>query len=183
MFNRPGSLIVALVIVGLLFYAQQGILASQVSPVFVDAPSCENQFVELSGNLFVCSPHQVVEVTSAKDLLRHVNDEHGTSVLLSYFTCHKLMNGQSVELNRDSGGLATITCEFMSAGRRMTLGVALHPDRMTAEDWRSLPGIGTAMARVITENKEQHGDFCTFEALARVRGIAKKSLDRWRQHF
>lgn len=183
MFNRLGSLIVALVIVVMLFYVQQGILAPQVSLVFVEAPSCENQFVELSGNLFSCPPRHVVEVNSVKDLLRHVNDENGKSFLLSYLTRHKLMNGQSVELNCDSWGLITIGCGFMSAGRRMTLGVALHPDRMTREDWRSLPGIGESMAKRITDNREHHGDFYTFETLSRVHGIGSKSLNRWRQHF
>jgi len=182
-FNRPGSLIVALVIVVLLFYVQQGILASQVSPVFFETPKDENQFVELSGNLFTCCPHQVVEVSSAKDLCRYVNDENGKFLLLSYFTRHKLMNGQSVELNRDSEVGATIACEFMSAGRRMTLGVALHPDCMTAEDWKSLPGVGITMAKVITENRAQFGDFHTFKALGRVRGIGDKTLAGWRVYF
>lgn len=183
MFNRQGSLIVALVIVATLFYVQQGILAPQVSPVFVEDQRRQSQFVELSGNLFTCPPLQVVEVDLDTDLLCHVNDENGKVILLQYLTRHKLLDGQSVELNLDCSGRVTITYQFMSAGRRMTLGIALHPDRMTIEDWQSLPGIGASMATVITENRQRHGDFYTFEALGRVRGIANKSLDRWRQYF
>lgn len=183
MFNRRGSLIVALVVVVLLFYLQQGMLALQVSPVFVEAPSRQSRFVELSGSLFVCSPHQIVEVCSVDDLVCYIKNEEDKTVLLDYLAHHTLIDGQSLELNKDSDGIATIRCRFMSAGRRMTLGVALHPDRMTVEDWQSLPGIGAATAKAITENRTQHGSFHTIEALGRVRGIASKSLDRWRVYF
>lgn len=183
MFNHRGSLVVALVIVVTFFYLQQGIPASQVSPVFVDAPSRESQFVELSGNLFICSGLQVVEVDSINDLLCRVDDTNGKLILLKYLTHHKLMDGHSVELNQDCSGRVTVESKFMTAGRRMTLGVALHPDRMTIEDWQSLPGIGASMARAITVNREQNGDFYTFENLRRVRGIAQKSLNRWQKYF
>lgn len=183
MFKRSGSLIVALVIVFMLFYVQQGILAPQVSPVFVETLSSEKLFVELSGDLFCCSSRQVVEVSSVKDLLCYVNDESDRSILINYLKRHALIDGQSIELNRESNILHAACSKFMSAGRRMTLGVALHPDRMTVEDWSALPGVGESMARTITTNRAQYGDFYTYEALSRVRGIASKSLDRWREYF
>lgn len=183
MFKRQGALVVTSVIIFMLFYIQQGILAPRVSPVFVENPNGDKHYCELSGNLFVCSQHQIVEAQSVTELLCYISDEGARRALLDYFLGQTLKNGQSVCLDRDSNGFILIMCGFMSAQKRITLGVALHPDRMTTKDWKSLPGVGDSMARAITDNKIKYGDFCTYEALGRVRGVGVKTLDRWRIYF
>jgi competence protein ComEA len=65
----------------------------------------------------------------------------------------------------------------------MAIGVKLHPDHMTREDWEALPGIGSRLAEKIEENRQKNGDFGALDDLKRVRGVGSKSIERWRCFF
>lgn len=183
MFRRHGSLVVSLVIIASFFYIQQGVLAVQVPPVVFVAPHNAGFYVELSAQLAVSGITQVVHIESPEELLRHVSSDEWRSLLVAYLSKHQLHNGQRVTVNMNLAGEWLVQCDFMSAQRRMVLGIPLHPDRMSRTDWLALPGVGERMAQKIVANEAQYGKFYTYEALGRVSGIASKTLERWRDYF
>ena len=65
----------------------------------------------------------------------------------------------------------------------MALFIPLHPDRMNAEDWDALPGIGREIARRIEEERQKNGDFGSLAALRRVRGVGEKLINRLSPYF
>lgn len=183
MFERHGTLIVAMVIIASLVYVQQGILALQVSPVAFRASQSVGYYIELPASLTASGLEQVVHVNSSQDLLAYICDDTAIPLLQVYLQQHKLCSGQRIVFGRGSLGGWLVRIDFMSAERRLTLGVPLHPDQMSRSDWLALPGVGTRIAQKIVENQESYGDFYTFDALKRVNGIGAKTLDRWRPFF
>jgi len=183
MFGRQGSFVVALVILTLFVSVQQGVLAPQVPPVVFKACESSGYYVELPVNLTSSKFTRIVHVQSKQDALSHVSHDVARRVLRDYFQQHQLYNGQRIIFNKDDKGKWFVQVDYISAERRMTLGVSLHPDRMSNSDWLALPGVGERMARKIVENQERYGKFYTFEALKRVKGIGTKTLDAWRSVF
>jgi competence protein ComEA len=72
---------------------------------------------------------------------------------------------------------------WMPARQRLALGIPLHPDRMSREDWVTLPGIGEKLAAEIERDRQNYGDFGRFEALERVKGIGPAKLKALRPFF
>lgn len=72
---------------------------------------------------------------------------------------------------------------FMSAGQRMTLGVRLHPDRMSLRDWQALPGIGPKLAERIEEDRQKNGDFGVWSEVRRVKGIGPRRIEALEKYF
>jgi competence protein ComEA len=71
----------------------------------------------------------------------------------------------------------------MPAAQRMALGIPLHPERMSVEDWEALAGIGPKLAQAIEVERQQNGDFGSLAGLQRVKGIGSKRLAAWEKYF
>lgn len=76
-----------------------------------------------------------------------------------------------------------IEAGWMPARQRMALGIPLHPDRMSREDWVALPGIGEKLAVQIEIDRQNYGDFGRLEALERVKGIGPAKLKTLQPFF
>jgi competence protein ComEA len=63
------------------------------------------------------------------------------------------------------------------------LGIRLHPDRMTREDWEVLPGIGPRLSERIEMDRQLNGDFGGYRRLERVRGIGQQRIKQWEEFF
>jgi competence protein ComEA len=72
---------------------------------------------------------------------------------------------------------------WMPAGVRLALGIRLHPDRMTREDWEVLPGIGPRLSERIEMDRQLNGDFGGYRRLERVRGIGQQRINQWEEFF
>ena len=72
---------------------------------------------------------------------------------------------------------------WIPAAQRMALGIPLHPDRMTRDDWIALPGIGEVLADRLELDRQKNGEFGSLRALARVKGIGKKRIEKWVDFF
>lgn len=72
---------------------------------------------------------------------------------------------------------------WMPAAMRMSLGIPLRIDRMSAADWEDLPGVGPSLALRIEENRQNNGEFGSLEELQGVHGIGTKSVQRWSVFF
>jgi competence protein ComEA len=91
--------------------------------------------------------------------------------------------GERLSLGPSEAGKPVLVRDWLPAEQRMALGVALHPERMSLEDWQALPGIGPRLAERIEADRQKNGDFGEFDALIRVKGVGRKSLERWRKYF
>lgn len=91
-----------------------------------------------------------------------------------------LTDGELIALRPETG---VVVRGWMPATHRMLLAIPLHPDRMTASDWESLPGIGPKLAAAIEFDRQKNGDFVSLAALDRVKGIGPKKLEGWKVYF
>ncbi len=97
---------------------------------------------------------------------------------------HSLLEpGTAFDLVVESHQLVDIIEYPMPSGQRLALGIRLHPDRMTLDDWEILPGVGPAMARRIELDRQENGDFGSLERLQRVRGVGPKRIQAWQDFF
>lgn len=94
-----------------------------------------------------------------------------------------LTSGETLDIAWNGGQVIEIKRSWMPAAMRMALFIPLHPDRMNAEDWDALPGIGREIARRIEEERQKNGDFGSLAALRRVRGVGEKLINRLSPYF
>ena len=94
-----------------------------------------------------------------------------------------LVDGMALTIGDSGGTQGEIERGWMPARQRMALGISLHPDRMSREDWVTLPGIGVKLAAEIEKDRQNYGDFGSFEALERVKGIGPAKLKALRPFF
>jgi len=95
----------------------------------------------------------------------------------------ELVDGMALAIIVTQDGSREIRAEWMPARQRLALGIPLHPDRMSRDDWVALPGIGEKLARQIELDRQKYGDFGRFEALDRVKGIGPAKLKALREFF
>jgi len=95
----------------------------------------------------------------------------------------RLDDGAMLELLENEGESAAVLAGWLPARQRLSLGIALHPDRMSREDWISLPGIGEKLAGEIELDRQKYGDFGSLAALERVKGIGPAKLKALRPFF
>jgi len=94
-----------------------------------------------------------------------------------------LKNGESLRLIKKDQKITFLHRSWMPASHRIVMGIPLHPDQMSRDDWIALPGVGPALADRIEKDRQKNGEFGSYAALARVNGIGKKRLDGWKKFF
>ena len=92
-------------------------------------------------------------------------------------------SGRRVDLIVEDAVIQSIYLSWMPASQRVVLGIPLHPDRMTQKDWEILPGVGAKMAGRIENNRQENGDFGSFLALRRIKGVGARKMEVWREYF
>jgi len=103
--------------------------------------------------------------------------------LLVALDAEQLRHGEKIEIIDNIGHEIGLTSSWMSAARRISLGIPLHPDRMTLADWTDLPGVGEKTAAKIEADRQTNGDFGNLDALQRVRGLGPKRIDQLKKFF
>ena len=93
------------------------------------------------------------------------------------------INGARYGIAKKDQKIEIVQRGWMSAGKRIALGIALHPDRMSRSDWVALPGIGKKLAEKIHTDRQKNGDFGSLDALKRVKGIGPGRIATWRIFF
>ena len=94
-----------------------------------------------------------------------------------------LRSGRRFEISKKSEGKQVLGVSWMRAEKRIAMGVSLHPDRMSLQDWDDLPGIGPHLAEKIEADRQLNGDFHSLDELQRVKGIGKKRISSWKRFF
>jgi competence protein ComEA len=94
-----------------------------------------------------------------------------------------LVDGMALQIADSAARGRGLEQSWMPARQRLALGIPLHPDRMSRDDWQMLPGIGEKLAAQIEVDRQKYGDFGSFEALDRVKGIGPAKLKALRPFF
>ena len=106
-----------------------------------------------------------------------------SGVLLSVDQDAGLVDGMALQIASSAATGKGVEQSWMPARQRLALGIPLHPDRMSRDDWQTLPGIGEKLAAQIELDRQKYGDFGSFEALDRVKGIGPAKLKALRAFF
>ena len=95
----------------------------------------------------------------------------------------ELVDGMALQIASQPASPTMLTQGWMPARQRLALGIPLHPDRMSRDDWQTLPGIGEKLAAEIESDRQNYGDFGSFATLDRVKGIGPAKLKALRPFF
>lgn len=174
------SVLAVLVFLGALLGREASI--SEDLPVFF--PQQPNILhIELTGDDLTPGLYQFCDGLTPFDVIKLT-----TSLIVDSFKAdpewsRPLRNGERLKIIKKDQKIALLQREWMSANHRIVMGIPLHPDHMSRADWTALPGIGVGLAERIEVDRQKNGDFGSFDALFRVKGIGKKRLESWREFF
>lgn len=152
------------------------------SPVFLPEPIALVS-IELASGFAKQEIHQFIDGSCWLDVIKLTELALDESLRTSRHLSRAIREGERVELVVKSDVIKEVRIDWMAAAKRVALGIPLHPDRMIEEDWQVLPGIGSKLAGKIERNRQEFGDFGSFENLMRVPGIGKGRLTSWNQYF
>lgn len=172
---HPPLLFGVVVFAAVALLLSRGVLLPQDSPAFSLETPTGVQILLGSG---FPSPgvHQFSDGMALGDVIKlTVGTEAFPEQLASAVENLEVVDGMALRID-DSGGNQRIEQDWMPARQRLALGIPLHPDRMSRDDWVTLPGIGEKLAIQIERDRQMFGDFGRFEALDRVKGIGPAKL-------
>jgi competence protein ComEA len=181
--SHPPILFGVAVFALLALLLSRGSLPRQTSPAFSVAAPTGVQI--LLGEGF---PNPGVHQFSDGITVRGVMELTGlnselSGLLLSADQDAGLVDGMALHIASSAATGTGVEQSWMPARQRLALGIALHPDRMSRDDWQTLPGIGEKLAAQIEHDRQKYGDFGSFEALDRVKGIGPAKLKALRPFF
>jgi competence protein ComEA len=138
----------------------------------------------LLGNGFPCpGVHQFIDGMTPKGVMEMTDLVPAPALTARADMLLPLRPGEALTIALADGQVAELARYWMPAAQRISLGIPLHPDRMTIADWEDLPGIGPKLALAIDADRQQNGDFGVLERLQRVKGIGQKRVKEWEKYF
>jgi len=183
MMARQGVLLLIGAILTILFL-NQGRLLLPAQKLSALAPASSSYItVELAAGVPRPGVYQFSDGLPWSTVISLTNLDCVRSSQLSAFPAPLVANGQSLKFFCNSLHKLEIEVTWMSAAHRIVLGVPLHPDRMSLDDWQALPGIGPRLAERIEEDRQLNGDFGRIDHLQRVKGIGEGRVSLWRKFF
>lgn len=182
---KPGRGIAFLLI--LLLFIPVMIKRAEVTvwpaPVFVDSVVSGRCYIELRGTHFFEQDRHIIDACGPRDVIVLADTVVAQQAMADFLANNPLVDGQTIEIVDVGNGSLRVETHWMNAARRIALGIALHPQRMTEQDWQALPGVGAKLATKIMADRQQNGGFATFYDLKRVSGISEKTVERWKGYF
>ena len=180
---RQGVLLLIGALLTFLFFNQGRLLFSAQEPPAPPPASPAQIVVELAAGVPRPGVYQFSDDLLWPDVISLTNLDCVRSIQQSSFPEAPVANGKRLEFSCNSLNKLEVETSWMSASHRMALGVSLHPDRMSFDDWQALPGIGPRLAERIEQDRQSNGDFDRIDRLQRVKGIGKKRISQWRKFF
>ena len=148
---------------------------------FVSTPNYVK--IELSGSGLTAGVYQFNDGLTALDVIKLKALSSGNIPLPEMSDVQPVFDGARYAIVKKDQKIEIVQRGWMSAGKRIALGIALHPDRMNRSDWFVLPGIGMKLAERIHRDRQKNGDFGSLEALKRVNGIGPGRIESWKMFF
>lgn len=169
-------------------FAFLAVLLGRGASVMEDIPSFLHQeanyvHVELTGHGLTPGVYQINDGFAMRDVIKltpAVSDKIPSTVE-DYF--EPVNNGARYAIVKKDQKIKIVQRGWMSASKRIALGISLHPDRMSRADWVALPGIGEKLAERIYIDRQKNGDFGFLDALKRVKGIGQRRIENWKIFF
>lgn len=139
--------------------------------------------VQLSGPGFSSAVYQLNDGLSLFDVIKLTPFASGNLLSPAADYLEPAINGAHYVVTKKEQKIGIVQRGWMSASKRIAMGIPLHADRMSSSDWVALPGIGPKLAEKINSDRQKNGDFSSLSALKRVKGIGPKSIENWRNFF
>lgn len=152
-------------------------------PTFLSPASKQLVFVELAGEVPNPGVYQFYDDVTPADVIKL------TDIGLVYAGRKgpawdlPLTSGNMLFFNGSCQDCTAFDLKWMPASHRLAMGIPLHPDRMSREDWVALPGIGEILAERIELDRHKNGDYGQVGALTRVHGVGAKRVSSWSAFF
>jgi len=179
---RGQLLLIAGLLVSYTLTTSRALFPAEESPIsLLAAPG--KVIVELGDGFLSPGIHQYIDGSTRGDVIILTNCEVSCESAGSDESKIPLLSGARLDILGKTTISREVRASWMTAAKRVALGIPLHPDRMSQADWLVLPGIGASMAEKIEKNRQKYGDFGSFENLKRVPGIGVKRLSNWNQYF
>lgn len=179
LIQASGTILIVFILSITLLQSRSLFHAGEAPAFFVDTSLQQGCWVEAQN---AAGARQVFDVGASKGVDDMTQWLQATSDQRHFLKSLKYISGQHIEIVKHSHGVCRIKVSWMRAGKRMALGILLHPDRMGLNDWQDIKGIGPALAQRIVADRQKNGDFGTVANLTRVSGIGEKtvqSMQRW----
>jgi competence protein ComEA len=176
-------LLVALLLLGLLVaYGREFFLDREGPPAF-SVEKRRGIAVLLGAGFPGPGAHQFSDGITPRGVIKVTGLAISPDLPENFLPARPLSDGDALDVVMANKQVVEITVSWMPAAQRMALGIPLHPDRMSGEDWEALVGIGPRMAEVIEAERQRNGDFGSLAGLQRIKGIGPKRLAAWKPFF
>lgn len=152
-------------------------------PTFLSLASKKPVFIELAGEVPKPGVYQFYDDVTPADVIKLTGMGFASAGQKPPDWDLPLVSGVMLHFNRSCQDCSTIDLKWMPAPHRLAMGIPLHPDRMSLEDWVVLPGIGEVLAERIELDRHKNGDYGHVGALTRVHGIGAKRVNSWSVFF
>jgi competence protein ComEA len=127
--------------------------------------------------------HQFNDGGKLGDVIKLTEEFSAEKNKFEKFHAEQIFSGEVIKVMKIEGESFHLERSWLSARHRILLRIPLHPDRMNAFDWETLPGIGPKLAIAIANDRQKNGEFKKFSALERVKGVGAKKLEAWQEYF
>lgn len=92
-------------------------------------------------------------------------------------------SGSQYKISINTEGYAVIRKEDIPVAHRLLLKIPLNINRMNADDFERIPGIGPVMGKRIIEYRHKNGGFMKISDLLMVEGIGEKKYLQLEKYF
>ena len=182
LFRVPPVPVMLAAFVFLAVLLGRGASVMEVIPSFL-SQDANYVHVELRGHGLASGVYQINDGFSLQNVMKLTTDVPDKISSPAEGYSEPLIDGASYAIAKKDQKIEIVRRGWMSANKRIALGIPLHPDRMSRADWVALPGIGDKLAERIHLDRQKNGEFGSLDALSRVPGIGKKRLDHWKMFF
>lgn len=180
---HPPFLFGLVIFAALVLLLSRGVLSPQDPPAF-SLPSAAGVRILLGDGFPDPGVHQYSDGMTVRGVIELTGVAAADSGVLSSFSeSAGVIDGMALAVVDSGPDSGHVELGWMTARQRMALGIPLHPDRMSHDDWVTLPGIGEKLAAQIEYDRQKLGDFGRFEALDRVKGIGPAKLKALQPFF
>ena len=100
-----------------------------------------------------------------------------------YIKKELLLDGASFSISRQRDNSLEISTGSIPTPQRMVLGIPLDFQKMTARDFRCLPGIGPVLSERIAQYRQDNGGKLSASDLVHVQGIGEKRYNTLKKYF
>jgi len=156
---------------------------SQPAPAFLSAATPGVKLVEFGSGFCPEGVYQIIDgklTESAKNLTSCLAADQG---LFERLKNTPFQQGERLEIIQSNGQPVHLRRSWMAAAKRLSVGVRLHPDSMSYQDWLDIPGIGPVIAGKIEIDRQNNGDFECLNNLRRISGVGNQRIEKFKRFF